>query len=180
MAGAGLTHVDASGNARMVDITGKDPSRRRAIAWCRVVMSAGERTGEHPNETATHVVAAALVESARVAGILGAKQTSSLVPLCHPIPIGDVTVEISVEGDAVEIVATATTWARTGIEMEALTACAFAALTLIDGCEHPELAVIDALTLLEKTGGRSGTWTRDAMGSSTESQAPSAEGGSGS
>jgi|SRR5271165_2296997 len=142
---AGFTHLDGDGSARMVDVTGKQVTPRRAVAWCRVA-TAGAGPLRRPD-----------LSEAEIAGVQAAKRVGALVPLCHPLPLDEVRTEI-VEGDqAVEITATVTTTARTGVEMEALTACAVAALCLINGC-GPLTASIEVLTLLEKSGGRSGTW----------------------
>jgi len=98
-----------------------------------------------------------VLEGVRMAGLQAAKRTSSLIPLCHPLPLGEVTVDLGIEADALEISVTAETWARTGVEMEALTACALAGLALIDLCD-PTGAMIESVALLEKSGGRSGAW----------------------
>ncbi len=131
----------------MVDVTGKQVTPRRAVAWCRVATAgAGPIGPPHLSE-------------AEIAGVQAAKRVGALVPLCHPLPLDEVRMEI-VEGDrVVEIMATVTTTARTGVEMEALTACAVAALCLVNGC-GPLAPSIEVLTLLEKSGGRSGTWRR--------------------
>src|SRR3954451_3448832 len=151
--GGGLTHVDASGSARMVDVGGKDVTNRGAIAECVVRMKP---------ETAALVAAGDLpkgdvVSTARIAGIQGAKRTAELVPLCHPLPLSFVDVEVLVdpEAGAVSVRAEARTGAQTGVEMEALTACSVAALTVYDMVKGVERGVtIDGLRLLEKTGGK--------------------------
>lgn len=143
----GFTHLDGDGNARMVDVTAKRPTERRAVAACRVV------TG------APGPVEAAALGEARVAGLQAAKRVGTLVPLCHPLPLDHVSVDLVEHEGVVEITAVAATTARTGVEMEALTACAVAALSVVGAC-GALAPVVDGLTLLEKTGGRSGTWRR--------------------
>ena len=133
----------------MVDITAKEPSHRRAVAWCRVRLGPGAAEALRSDRT--------VLEGVRMAGLQAAKRTSSLIPLCHPLPLGEVTVDLGIEADALEISVTAETWARTGVEMEALTACALAGLALIDLCD-PTGAMIESVALLEKSGGRSGAW----------------------
>ena len=152
-----LTHVDDSGAARMVDVSGKDVSDRRAVATGRVLVSSrvvellrGEGV---PKGDALAV--------ARLAGIMGAKQTPSLIPLCHPLAISGVTVDLVVADDAVDITATVRTTDRTGVEMEALTAVSVAALTVVDMVKAVDkAAVISDVKVESKTGGRSGDWTR--------------------
>ena len=153
-----LTHVDASGAARMVDVSGKDVTSRVAVATGRVLVSptvVGLLRGEGvPKGDALGV--------ARVAGIMAAKRTPELVPLCHPLAISGVAVDLAVADDAVEITATVRTTDRTGVEMEALTAVAVAALTVYDMCKAVDrgMRIVD-VRLVEKRGGKSGTWTRD-------------------
>ena len=152
-----LTHVDEAGAARMVDVSGKDVTDRTAVASGRVLVSPrvvellrGEGV---PKGDALSV--------ARVAGIMGAKQTPSLVPLCHPLAISGVTVHLTVADDAVEITATVRTTDRTGVEMEALTAVSVAALTVVDMVKAVDKAtVITDVRVESKTGGRSGDWSR--------------------
>ena len=153
-----LSHVDESGAARMVDVSDKSATTRVAVASGRVLVSAevvGLLRGEGvPKGDALGV--------ARVAGIMGAKQTPSLIPLCHPLALTGVTVDLQVADDAVEIVATVRTAARTGVEMEALTAVATAALTVIDMVKAVDkVAVITDVRVESKTGGKSGDWRRD-------------------
>jgi cyclic pyranopterin phosphate synthase len=150
-----LTHVDDAGAARMVDVGGKEVTARTATATGRVVVSpdvvALLRGEGMPKGDALAV--------ARVAGILGAKRTPDLVPLCHPIGLTGVTVDLEVSDDAVEIRATARTADRTGVEMEALTAVAVAALTVIDMVKAVDpAATITEVRVREKTGGKTGTW----------------------
>ncbi len=153
-----LTHVDESGHARMVDVSAKDVTARRARATGRVLLS-GEaisalRSGNVPKGDALGV--------ARIAGIMGAKRTPDLVPLCHPIALHAVTVDLEVGDEAVAIVAVATTADRTGVEMEALTAVTVAALALIDMVKAIDpAAVISDVRVEEKTGGKTGRWQRD-------------------
>ncbi len=153
----GLTHLDESGAARMVDVTGKDVSARTATASGRVLVSSEVvallRGGGVPKGDALAV--------ARIAGIQGAKRTPELVPLCHPIALHGVTVDLAVVDDAVEIVATVRTADRTGVEMEALTAVAVAGLTLVDMVKAVDkAAVISDIRVEAKSGGRSGDWRR--------------------
>ena len=152
-----LTHVDETGAARMVDVSGKDVTARTATASGRVLVSPAVvallRGEGVPKGDALGV--------ARVAGIMGAKQTPSLIPLCHPLAISGVTVDLEVADDAVEITATVRTADRTGVEMEALTAVAVAALTVIDMVKAVDkAAVITDVRVEEKTGGKSGTYRR--------------------
>ena len=153
----GLTHLDESGHARMVDVSGKDVTARQARASGRVLLSAAAiaalRAGEVPKGDALAV--------ARIAGIQGAKRTPDLVPLCHPIAIHSVTVDLEVADDAVLIEATVRTADRTGVEMEALTSVTVAALALIDMVKAIDpAAVISDVRVEEKTGGKTGTWRR--------------------
>ena len=155
-------HFDEAGNARMVDVGGKDETERVAVAAGRVRMSAATldivRAGTAGKGDVLGV--------ARVAGIMAAKRTSELIPLCHPLPITSAGVDFTFEEDAVGVVATVATRGRTGVEMEALTAASVACLTIYDMCKAYERGmVIDAVRLLEKRGGRSGTWTRSEPGS---------------
>lgn len=157
MTGRRLTHVDETGAARMVDVSAKDVSRREAVASGRVLVSAevvallrGEGV---PKGDALGV--------ARVAGIMAAKRTPDLVPLCHPLAISGVTVDLEVADDAVEISATVRTTDRTGVEMEALTAVSVAALTVIDMVKAVDKgAVITDVRVESKTGGKSGPYQR--------------------
>jgi cyclic pyranopterin monophosphate synthase len=154
---AKLTHVDESGAARMVDVSGKDVTAREAVAAGRVLVSTDvvallRGAGVPKGDT---------LAVARLAGIMGAKQTPSLIPLCHPLAISGVTVDLEVTDDAVEIVATVRTTDRTGVEMEALTAVAVAGLTVIDMVEAVDKrASITDVRLLTKSGGKSGDFAR--------------------
>jgi cyclic pyranopterin phosphate synthase len=154
----GLTHVDDAGAARMVDVSDKSVSVREAVAAGRVRLSprvvALLRGDGVPKGDALAV--------ARLAGIMAAKRTPDLIPLCHPLAITSVTVDLTVADDAVDVVATVRTTDRTGVEMEALTAAAVAGLALVDMVKAVDkAAVITDVRLLRKSGGRSGTWTRD-------------------
>jgi len=154
---AALSHVDAAGHARMVDVSGKDVTARQAIASGRVLLSpaavAALRGGTVPKGDALAV--------ARIAGIQGAKRTPDLIPLCHPIGLHSVAVDLEVTDDGVRIAATARTADRTGVEMEALTAVSVAALALIDMIKAVDpAAAISDVRVEEKTGGKSGTWRR--------------------
>ena len=152
-----LTHVDESGAARMVDVSGKDVTVREATASGRVLVSPAVvellRGAGVPKGDALAV--------ARLAGIMGAKQTPTLVPLCHPLSISGVTVDLVVTDESVDITATVRTTDRTGVEMEALTAVTVAALTVIDMVKAVDrAAVITDVRVDAKSGGRSGEWTR--------------------
>lgn len=152
-----LTHVDESGAARMVDVGDKPVTTRTASASGRVLVSPtvvellrGEGV---PKGDALAV--------ARIAGIMGAKQTPALVPLCHPLAISGVTVDLEVTDESVDIVATVRTTDRTGVEMEALTAVSVAALTVVDMVKAVDKgAVITDVRVESKSGGRSGDWAR--------------------
>ena len=153
----GLRHLDASGDAHMVDVSGKDVFARSARASGRVLLSAEAiaalRAGRVPKGDALAV--------ARIAGIMGAKRTPDLVPLCHPIALHSVTVDLEVRDDAVMITAEARTADRTGVEMEALTSVTVAALALIDMVKAVDpAAVISDVRVEEKTGGKTGLWRR--------------------
>lgn len=152
-----LTHVDEQGAARMVDVSGKDVTTRQAVASGRVLVSPAVvallRGEGVPKGDALGV--------ARVAGIMAAKRTPDLVPLCHPLAISGVTVDLEVADDAVEITATVRTTDRTGVEMEALTAVSVAALTVVDMVKAVDKgATITDVRVETKTGGKSGDWSR--------------------
>jgi cyclic pyranopterin monophosphate synthase len=152
-----LTHVDESGAARMVDVSAKEITAREAVAAGRVLVSAevvGLLRGAGVPKGDTLAVA-------RLAGIMGAKQTPSLIPLCHPLALSSVTVDLEVTDDAVEVVATVRTTDRTGVEMEALTAVAVACLTVIDMVKAVDKrATVTDVRLLSKSGGTSGDFSR--------------------
>jgi cyclic pyranopterin phosphate synthase len=154
---ARLTHLDESGAARMVDVSAKDVTARSATASGRVLVSPeviGLLRGDGvPKGDALSV--------ARLAGIMGAKQTPQLIPLCHPLMLSSVTVDLAVTDDSVDIVARVATTDRTGVEMEALTAVSVAALTVVDMVKAVDKsAVISEVQVLTKTGGKSGDWAR--------------------
>ena len=154
-----LTHLDEHGDARMVDVGGKQVTERRAVARAIVRMTP---------ETAALVAAGDapkgdVLGTARLAGIMAAKKTGELIPLCHPIGLDHVDVDtvIDAASGTVTLTATAGVTARTGVEMEAMTAASVAALTVYDMVKGVERGVaIEAVVLLEKSGGRSGTWRR--------------------
>jgi cyclic pyranopterin phosphate synthase len=154
---SGLTHVDDQGAARMVDVSGKPATVRRAVAAGKVQTTAEVvallRADQLPKGDALAV--------ARLAGIMGAKRTPELVPLCHPIALHAVEVELTLTGDAVEITATTRTADRTGVEMEALTAVAAAGLALVDMVKAVDPAAsIERVRVLRKEGGKTGEWIR--------------------
>ncbi|WP_344132072.1 cyclic pyranopterin monophosphate synthase MoaC [Luedemannella flava] len=152
-----LTHVDASGAARMVDVTAKDVTVRRAVA-AGTVRTTPEVVDLLRREALPKGDALAV---ARIAGIMGAKRTPDLIPLCHPIALHGVTVELTLRGDAVDIEATVRTADRTGVEMEALTAVATAGLAVIDMVKAVDPAAsIEAVRVLLKEGGKTGRWER--------------------
>ena len=159
MSDASFTHLDPLGRARMVDVTPKEPTHRRAVARCKVFMT--------PETTVTianrEVKKGDVLSVARVAGIQAAKRTSDMIPLCHPLLVGSVSLNFDIGDDHVAVEATVETVERTGVEMEALHACSVAALTIYDMCKSADRSmVIGDLTLWEKTGGRSGTYRRGA------------------
>jgi cyclic pyranopterin phosphate synthase len=158
--GGRLTHVDEHGKAHMVDVTGKNPTLRIAEARCSV-----RTTIEVSQILADPTVGPDLVESARFSGILAAKQTSSLVPLCHPIRLDGVALDIQQAPHGFLVIAEAVITDRTGVEMEALTACTVAALVLLQPLLRADpFTSIEDLTLWRKTGGRSGSWRRSFDG----------------
>jgi cyclic pyranopterin phosphate synthase len=152
-----LSHLDAAGSARMVDVSGKEVSTRTAVASGVVrttaeVIDALRRDGLPKGDA---------LATARIAGIMAAKRTPDLIPLCHPISLAGVTVELALEESAVTITATVRTADRTGVEMEALTAVAVAGLALHDMIKAVDpAAVLDSVRLVRKDGGKSGSWTR--------------------
>ncbi len=156
-----LTHVDRAGRPRMVDVSGKPPTVRRAVAEAEVVVSQDTLSlvidGDVPKGDVFTV--------AELAGVMGGKRTSELVPLCHPIPLTDLVVEVTPDRAAstLRVRATAATIAQTGVEMEALTAASVAALTVYDMLKGVDRgAEIRHVRLLEKSGGASGEWHRPA------------------
>ena len=164
---SGFSHFDDSGNAVMVDVSDKPETRRQAVAEGRVLCNAetlglirqgGVKKGD-------------VLSVARLAGIMGAKQTAALIPLCHPLPLSAVSLDLSLDeaASAVRIRATCRTDGKTGVEMEALTAVSVAALTVYDMIKAVQKdAVIDGIRLLEKTGGKSGEYRAAEPPSATD------------
>jgi cyclic pyranopterin phosphate synthase len=160
MTGGRLSHIDAAGNAVMVDVTNKPVTDRTATARGRVAMApatlaliveGGMKKGD-------------VLAVARLAGIMAAKRTSDLIPLCHPLPISSVGVELAPapDGAGIDIAATVRTTGRTGVEMEALTAVSVAALTIYDMCKAVDRAMrIEAVRVVQKSGGASGDFVQD-------------------
>ncbi len=152
-----LTHLDESGAARMVDVGGKADSVRQAVATGRITMSA----------QAAQAIADGAVKKgdvlavARIAGIMAAKKTSDLIPLCHPLPLSRVEIDLAADESGVTVTARCACTGKTGVEMEALTAASIALLTIYDMAKAIDRGmVIESVRLIEKTGGKSGTWTR--------------------
>ena len=153
-----LTHVARGGSPRMVDVGAKSVTCRSAVAEAWVTL--GAKTAALLRRTGA-VAKGNVLETARLAGILAAKQTPALIPLCHPIPLAQIDVAASLRGNRVRLVATVAAEAKTGVEMEAMTAAAVAALTVYDMVKSAgKGAEIGPVRLLEKTGGQSGTWRR--------------------
>jgi cyclic pyranopterin phosphate synthase len=151
-----LTHLDERGAARMVDVAVKAVTTREALAECLVRMAPATlravREGTAKGDA---------IQVARVAGIMAAKRTSELIPLCHPLPLSSVALDFEFVPGAVRVLAKVRVVGQTGVEMEALTAAAVAGLTLIDMTKGVERGVyLESVRLLEKSGGRSGTWKR--------------------
>jgi len=151
-----LTHLDETGAARMVDVAGKPVTAREAVATGRIDMSpeaaAAIRTGS--------VKKGDVLATARIAGIMAAKKTAELIPLCHPLPLTRVAVDLALDETGVTVTATAATEGKTGVEMEALTAASVALLTLYDMAKALDKAmVIGDIRLLSKKGGKSGDWS---------------------
>jgi cyclic pyranopterin phosphate synthase len=154
-----LTHLDEAGKARMVDIGGKAESQRIAIASGRIIMSAAALAAIRDGAVPKGDVLAA----ARIAGIMAAKKTAELIPLCHPIALDAVTINFVIEDDAVRVTASASLTGRTGVEMEALTATSIALLTIYDMTKAIDKGmVIEGVRLIEKSGGKSGHWQAPA------------------
>jgi len=154
---ARLTHLDEQDNARMVDVGGKAETNRIAIASGRVSMSeaalAAVRAGDAPKGDVR--------AAARIAGIMAAKKTSELIPLCHPLALSAVSIDFAIEATAIRATATASLTGKTGVEMEALTAVSVALLTIYDMAKALDKGmVIGEICLIEKRGGKSGDWTR--------------------
>lgn len=150
-----LTHLDDAGRARMVDVSGKDSTPREAIAEGQITMSAEALAAIRDGTSKKGDVLAV----ARVAGIMAAKRTSEIIPLCHPLALSSVTVEFDISDNAIAVRASARTTGPTGVEMEALTAATAALLTIYDMAKALDRAmVIGGVRLLSKTGGKSGNW----------------------
>jgi cyclic pyranopterin phosphate synthase len=153
----GLTHFDADGRAVMVDVSGKPETERVATARARIIMQP-ETTQVIRDGSAKK---GDVLGVARIAGIMAAKQTSTLIPLCHPLPITAVTVDLAAAEDGVDITATVRTTGRTGVEMEALTAASVAALTVYDMCKSIDRGMrIEDVRVVLKDGGKSGRFSQ--------------------
>jgi cyclic pyranopterin phosphate synthase len=151
----GLTHLDEAGAARMVDVGAKAVTARMAVAGGRIAMSAQALAAIREGSAKKGDVLA----TARIAGIMAAKRTSDLIPLCHPLPVSSVSVELALEADGVAVTATVATTGQTGVEMEALTAVSVALLTIYDMAKALDRGMrIGDVRLLEKRGGKSGHW----------------------
>jgi len=152
-----LTHIDENGKAQMVDVGNKEDTKRSATASGKVSMSSETIEALKKQELQKGDV----LGVARVAGIQAAKKTSDLIPLCHPLAVNFASVNFRIQESHVEIEATVKTSGKTGVEMEALTACSVTALTIYDMCKAMDKSItIDEVKLLEKTGGKSGNWKR--------------------
>ncbi len=154
---AKLSHVTDDGKASMVDVGAKEPTRRTALAeaWVNVGPQIAELL-----RTSGAVAKGNVLETARVAGILAAKRTAELIPMCHPLGLDVVEIDAELDGDSVRIVARAVCTGKTGVEMEAMTAVSVASLTVYDMVKSASKGVtIGPIKLLEKTGGKSGSWT---------------------
>lgn len=155
-----LSHLDPFSGTRMVDVSPKEATHRRALARCKVAMMP-ETTAKVANNAITK---GDVLAAARVAGIQAAKRTADLVPMCHPLLVGAVHVDFTIGDDYVEVEAKVEAVDRTGVEMEAMTACAIAALTVYDMCKTTDRTMnIGELMLWEKSGGTSGIWKRDSL-----------------
>jgi len=155
-----LTHLDPFGGARVVDVTPKEPTHRRALARCKVMM-APETTAKVASNAITK---GDVLGAARIAGIQAAKRTADLIPMCRPLLVGGVHVNFTIGDNFVEVETHVETVDRTGVEMEALTACMVAALTIYDMCKSSDRSMsVGELALWEKVGGSVGTWRRPAL-----------------
>lgn len=153
-----LSHLDEAGNAAMVDISAKAETLREAVAEGRISISAEALTAIRQGAAKKGDVLA----TARIAGIMAAKKTSELIPLCHPLALTKVAVDFAFENDAIRVTAMARLTGQTGVEMEAMTAASVALLTIYDMAKALDKAmVISDIRLLSKTGGKSGDWTRE-------------------
>ena len=158
---ADFTHMDEQGHVRMVDVSEKTPTDRIAVAHAKISMTAETFLKIMNN----HVRKGNVLETARIAGIMAAKKTSDLIPMCHPINIGHVQVDFfpDKENNAIGITSSVRIFDRTGVEMEALTAVSLAALTIYDMCKsHDREMIISDICLKQKSGGKSGTFIRSA------------------
>jgi cyclic pyranopterin phosphate synthase len=152
-----LTHLDETGTARMVDVSGKPTTARTAVAAGRITLTAETLAAIHAGTAAKGDVLA----TARIAGIMAAKRTSDLIPLCHPLPLSSVAIDLVPDETGITATATARTDGKTGVEMEALTAVSVALLTLYDMTKAMDKAMtITDIRLLSKAGGKSGDWVR--------------------
>ena len=150
-----LTHLDSAGAARMVDVSGKAVTVREAVATGHIAMSAAALTAIRDGAAAKGDVLAV----ARIAGIMAAKKTADLIPLCHPLPLNRVAVDFAFDDTGVTVTATATTEGKTGVEMEAMTAVSVALLTIYDMAKAVDKTMtIGGVRLVSKTGGKSGDW----------------------
>jgi cyclic pyranopterin phosphate synthase len=159
MSDRGLTHLDPLGRARMVDVTPKETTHRRAIARCKIFM-----LPETTSKVASNAITKGdVLGAARIAGIQASKRTSDMIPLCHPLLVGAININFTIGDDYVEIESQVEAIDRTGVEMEAMMACAVAGLTIYDMCKSSDRSmVIGELALWEKVGGKSGHWKRPA------------------
>jgi cyclic pyranopterin phosphate synthase len=154
-----LTHLDQTGAARMVDVSAKPDTIRRAVAEGRIAMSAEAASAIRDAKVAKGDVLAV----ARIAGIMAAKRTGELIPLCHPLPITSVAIDLTIEDTGVSATASVTTTGKTGVEMEAMTAVSVALLTIYDMAKAVDKGMtIGAVRLIEKSGGKSGDWHASA------------------
>ncbi len=154
-----LTHIDNEGKARMVDVSNKCPSKRKAIAYGLVALSQDAFNAIIDKKVPKGDVFA----TARIAGIMAAKRVGSLIPLCHPLPVEHVEIDFRPRADipGIEIIATASITAKTGVEMEAMTAVSVSSLTIYDMCKAIDKGIsLREIKLLEKSGGKSGHWIR--------------------
>ena len=153
-----LTHIDEHGAARMVDVSAKPVTTRRAVAEGRIVLSpaaiAAVRTGSGPKGD--------VLATARIAGIMAAKRTADLIPLCHPLPLASATIDFTISDEVIIVTAETITAAQTGVEMEAMTAVSIALLTIYDMIKAVDRSsTIHSVRLIRKEGGKSGTWQAD-------------------
>ncbi|MGP1353198.1 MAG: cyclic pyranopterin monophosphate synthase MoaC [Parasphingopyxis sp.] len=155
---ANLTHIDETGAARMVDVSGKAETAREATATGRITMSAAAATAIRDG----NVKKGDVLGTARIAGIMAAKKTADLIPLCHPLPLTGVTLELEADEGGVTATATVRTTHKTGVEMEALTAVSVALLAVYDMAKVLDRGMtVGEIRLLAKSGGRSGDWTAE-------------------